>query len=224
MENLNLALQHQRDILNDLDRLLAMKSTKISQDLPASKSVLPNFGYMQNDNLAQYLGGAGNQNTSELLTNAHYDSEYYTLVKIYWMQAHLLEIKADHLGSINVINVIMKEIDTKYGKNNPIYIESSKKKGEAILKLSHSTNKNGGYSDLSTNSRSSMNNTSIKKRLISPSSSSSRKRLRRFPTDTTLMNKVKMRSSSSRRKSSKMRDFDKLNKEATRLIERSIIK
>lgn len=75
-----------------------MKSTKISQgkfrfnyfcnlsfytpgengrniDLPTSKSVLPSFGYMQNENLAQYLGGAGNQNTSELLTNAHYDSE-----------------------------------------------------------------------------------------------------------------------------------------------------
>lgn len=86
------------------------------------------------------------------------------------MQAHLLEIKGDHLACINVLNVILKgtissfnplEIDSKYGKDNPIYTESSKKKGEAILKLSHSTHKQGGYSDLSTNSRSSAQNTSI---------------------------------------------------------------
>ncbi|CAI2383541.1 unnamed protein product [Moneuplotes crassus] len=216
MENLNLALQHQRDILNDLERLLTIKSSKISQDTGQKNSILPNHSFMKNDNLDQYLGGTANQSTNELLTAAHYDDEYYTLVKIHWMQAHLFEIKRDYLGSINIINIIMKEIDVKYGKNNPIYDECSKKKGAAILKLSHSTNKQSGYSDLSTNSRSSMNNTSIKKRLVSPSGSSSRKKLRRYPTDTTY--------NSSRRKTKKMEDFDKLNKEATRLIERSICK
>lgn len=55
----------------------------------------------------------------------------------------------------------------------------------------------------------------MKKRLISPSGSSSHKKLKRYPTDTTY--------TSSRRKS-KMGDFEKLNKEATRLIERSILK
>ena len=41
---------------------------------------------MQNDNLAQYLGGAGNQNTSELLTNAHYDSEVF--IWFNWVVLH----------------------------------------------------------------------------------------------------------------------------------------
>ena len=52
------------------------------------------------------------------------------------MKSHLLEIKNDFTGSINNLNDIMKgrnifdiliEIDSKYGKTNPIFSESSKK-------------------------------------------------------------------------------------------------
>jgi hypothetical protein len=69
-------------------------------------------------------------------------------------------------------------IDSMYGKNNPIYAESSKKKGESILKLSHSVHKPTGYSDLSTNSRSSVNNIFVKKRKLTPSRSSSDHKLK----------------------------------------------
>jgi hypothetical protein len=69
-------------------------------------------------------------------------------------------------------------IDSMYGKNNPIYAESSKKKGESILKLSYSVHKPTGYSDLSTNSRSSVNNIFVKKRKLTFSRSSSDHKLK----------------------------------------------
>lgn len=142
------------------------------------------------------------------------------------MNAYILELKGDHTGSINVLNEIMKgnyclvitiAIDSMYGKSNPIYNESSKKKGEAILRLSHSVHKPTGYSDLSTNSRSSVNNILTKKRKLTPSVTSSFDyNLKKQMTDS-------FRNSSTRR-SKKNSNFERLNKHATLLIERSINK
>jgi hypothetical protein len=107
-------------------------------------------------------------------------------------------------------------IDSKYGKANPIYSESSRKKGEAILKLTHSTHKPLGYSDLSTNSRSSLNNTFIRKQKLDASKhSTSKQKLKRYATDSTVR--------STKRKKSTI-DINMLNKQATLLIERSIHK
>jgi hypothetical protein len=111
------------------------------------------------------------------------------------MKSKILELKLDYTGSINILNEIMKgtiisdltlAIDEKYGKNNPIYLESSRKKGEAILHLTHSISKQPGYSDLSTNSRSSLNNTFLK---LKPGSCSkrlnSKQKLKRYVTIST---------------------------------------
>lgn len=114
------------------------------------------------------------------------------------------------------ISLYSIEINEKYGKSNPIYTESSFKKGESILKLSHSTLKPIGESDLSTNSRSSLNNTFTKKQLFSKSKVSLNHKLKKYS--------IKISSQSSRGKGIRMDKFEKFNKEATRLIERSIIK
>lgn len=141
------------------------------------------------------------------------------------MQAHIHKLKCDYTSSINTLNEIMKgnlairslAIDAKYGKNNPIYAESSKKKSEAILNLTHSVHKPGWYSDLSTNSRSSVNNTFYKKRQLTPSKSSLSDKLFKGS-----------KSFSTRKRSTKKRkiaeNYDLLNRQATFLIERSIVK
>lgn len=109
-----------------------------------------------------------------------------------------------------MITYLHLAIETRYGKNNPIYVETSKKKGQTIIKLSHSTKRPTGYSDLSTNSRSSLNNPLSKRSLSS-------NRLKDYLLDS---EKRFSRTSSKR----KLSDFEMLNQKATLLIEKAVYK
>mmetsp|Transcript_11577 Transcript_11577/g.13143 ORF Transcript_11577/g.13143 Transcript_11577/m.13143 type:complete len:110 (-) Transcript_11577:708-1037(-) len=109
MENLEMAFQYQKDNLNDLNQLLIMKQ-KMNTKISGKAEILAKA-----DNLAQYLGNIA-PDQKDLLTNKHFDIEYYTLVKMYWMKSHLLELRNNFTGSINNLNEIMKTIDEKYGK------------------------------------------------------------------------------------------------------------
>lgn len=75
--------------------------------------------------------------------------------------------------------------------------------------------KPSGYSDLSTNSRSSLNNTFVKKRQLTPSEKGvSNDKLKR------LVNAIPHRKSTNR--INKTEDFESINRQATLLIERSV--
>lgn len=105
-----MARQYQKDLLNELNRLLLMrnsKKTNVKEMLDAHENKY---------NLVQHIG-VQNPGKSDLLTEAHFDNEvrtihyfiqYYILVKIYWMKAHIVELRGDYTGSINVLNEIMK--------------------------------------------------------------------------------------------------------------------
>lgn len=83
--------------------------------------------------------------------------------------------------------------------------------------MTHSVHKPVGYSDLSTNSRSSLNNTIIKKRQLTPSKrSNSQNKLKHFVVESSKKKATK--------KIRRLNNFDLLNKQATLLIERSINK
>jgi hypothetical protein len=76
MENLDMARQYQKDLLNELNRLLLMrdsKKTNVKDKLDAHEN---------KHNLVQYIG-AQNPGKSDLLTEAHFDNEVSTIQLFY---------------------------------------------------------------------------------------------------------------------------------------------
>ena len=72
MENLDMARQYQKDLLNELNRLLLMrnsKKTNVKEMLDANENKY---------NLVQHIG-AQNPGKSDLLTEAHFDNEVRTI-------------------------------------------------------------------------------------------------------------------------------------------------
>jgi hypothetical protein len=68
MENLDMSRQYQKDILNELNRLLMMRDNKklnVKEKLDANQD---------KDNFMQYIG-IQSSNYNDLLTEAHFDSE-----------------------------------------------------------------------------------------------------------------------------------------------------
>ena len=138
------------------------------------------------------------------------------IIMIFWKVSHISTNEC-HLA-----------IESRYGKNNPIFSETSKKKGQAVLKLSHSTKRHSDkkrasrYSDLSTNSRSSLNNTfSIKKQLTPKKWNASKNKLKWYWIDS---EKRVSRSHSRRSSKRKLSNIELLNNKATNLVEKSVYK
>ncbi|CAI2375020.1 unnamed protein product [Moneuplotes crassus] len=180
--NLEMAIQYQKEYLNDL--IAGRGNVRFE----AEGYPLLNHGEDIQD--PQYM----EEGTLSKRIQEKYDKEYFLLIKMLWLKCDVNECRNNLQQCIEIYNETMDMISTNYGRSNPAYQETSKRKGKVVLKMSKK------YSS------KTKKNLIIKNSIFSPAKP--------------IISSTKASRGSSRKKR-RQKLFDSLNQKATFLIEKS---